>query len=198
MSDSMGETRLEGEEIFSGKVVRLEVDRVQLPSGVSTVREVVRHRGAAVILPVFDDGVVLLVRQYRYPVGEELLELPAGTLEPAEDPLDCAGRELIEETGFAARSFTPLGRFYAAPGYTDETLHAMLATGLHRVGEANPDPDEIIDVEMLDRAEVLRRIETGEIRDAKTLATIFLAQQRGLFKGREEGRRKTKDVRRKT
>jgi ADP-ribose pyrophosphatase len=175
----MREERLDGDRVYSGRVVRLEVDRVRLPGGAHSVREVVRHRGAAVVLPVLDDGRVVLVRQYRYPVGEELLELPAGTLEDGEDPLECAARELAEETGYGAGTVTVLGRFYAAPGYTDEALVAVLATGLAPARGAAPDPDEIIETVTLRPDELLRLIEAGEIRDSKTLATVLLAQLHG-------------------
>jgi ADP-ribose pyrophosphatase len=181
MTDEMREVKRDGDEVFSGRIVRLEVDRVRLPTGAESVREVVRHRGAAVILPVLDDGSVLLVRQFRYPVDETLLELPAGTLESGEDPMECAARELTEETGFTASKLTPLGRFFAAPGYTDETLHAVAATGLVRVGGAQPDPDEVIEVVTIPRSEFFDRIESGEIRDAKTLATALLARARGIL-----------------
>jgi len=181
MSESMRETRLDGRELYAGRVVRLEVDRVRVPGGGESVREVVRHRGAAVVLPILDDGRVVLVRQYRYPVGEVLLELPAGTLEDGEDPEECASRELAEETGYLARRLSKLGRFYAAPGYTDERLISVLATGLTPVEGFAPDPDEIIEKVILEPAEVLALIEAGEIRDSKTLATIFLARLRGTF-----------------
>jgi ADP-ribose pyrophosphatase len=180
MVPSSRESRLGGERVYSGRVVVLEVDRVGLPNGAESVREVIRHRGAAVVLPLLDDGRVVLVRQYRYPVGESLLELPAGTLEPAEDPMDCAARELAEETGFRARALSPLGRFYSAPGYTDETLHAVLATGLERTAGADPDHDEFIETELVSPGDVLRRVASGEIRDAKTIATLMLAQLHGV------------------
>jgi ADP-ribose pyrophosphatase len=179
MSDTMWETKLDGERIFSGRVVRLEVDRVQLPGGGESVREVIRHRGATVILPVLDDGRILMVRQHRYPVEEVLLELPAGTLEPDEDPLHCAARELVEETGHAARTITPLGRFYSAPGYTDEVLHAVLARDLEHVGAMDPDDDEHLELVVRSVDATFAMIATGEIRDAKTIATMMLAQLRG-------------------
>jgi len=179
MSDSMWETRLDGERIFSGRVVRLEVDRVRLPGGGETVREVIRHRGATVILPILDDGRILMVRQHRYPVEEILLELPAGTLEPDEDAQHCAARELVEETGYAARTITPLGRFYSAPGYTDEVLHAVLARDLAQVGAMAPDDDENLELVIHPIDAALAMIATGEIRDAKTIATMMLAQLHG-------------------
>ena len=176
MEERVREQRLEGERVFSGRVVVLEVDRVALPGGGESVREVVRHRGAAVILPILPDGRVLLVRQFRYPVGESLLELPAGTLEPGESAELCARRELIEETGQEARSITSLGRFYSAPGYTDEVLHAVVATDLEPSDGGRPDDDERIEVETYRVDVVLAMIERGEIRDAKTISTMFLAR----------------------
>jgi len=181
VSNSMREIRLDGRQVFSGRVLRLEVDRVRMPDGGESVREVVRHRGAAVVLPILDDGRVVLVRQFRYPIGEALLELPAGTLEPGEDPMVCAARELTEETGYAATSVTPLGRFFAAPGYTDEGLQAVLATGLQLTNDAEPDPDEIIETEVVEVDDLVSRIVAGEIRDSKTLATILLARVHGVL-----------------
>jgi len=181
MTEVLEEMRIDGDEVYSGKVLRLEVDRVRMPDGGESVREVVRHRGAAVVLPILDDGRVVLVRQFRYPVGEALLELPAGTLEPGEDPVACAARELTEETGYAATSVTPLGRFYAAPGYTDEGLQAVLATGLQLTNAAEPDPDEIIETEVVEVDDLVSRIVAGEIRDSKTLATILLARVHGVL-----------------
>ncbi len=182
MDDEGREVRLEGERVYAGRVVTLEVDRVRLPDGSHTEREVVRHRGAAVILPVLDDGRVLLVRQFRYPVGESLLELPAGTLEPGEEPRHCAGRELVEETGWRAGSLRDLGGFYSTPGFTDERLHAVLATGLKRVEDPPPgDADESIEVVAMDLEEVLALARDGAIRDGKTLAAILLARLQGLI-----------------
>lgn len=180
MAQSTRETKLSGETIYSGRVVVLEVDRVRLPDGGESAREVIRHRGAAVVLPILDDGTVVMVRQYRYPVAAALLELPAGTLEPDEDPMACAARELVEETGYRARTLEPLGRFYSAPGYTDEVLLAVLAGGLEPSADASPDHDENIAVELLAAGEVLQRIGSGEIADAKTIATLMLARLRGV------------------
>lgn len=180
MTDISAERRLSGETIYSGRVVTLELDRVALPGGGETLREVVRHRGAAVVLPVLDDGRIVMVRQYRYPVAASLLELPAGTLEPGEEPGRCAARELVEETGYRAAVLSPLGHFYSAPGYTDELLHAVLATGLEPAAGADPDDDELIELELVEAAELLRRISSGEVRDAKTIATVMLARLLGV------------------
>jgi ADP-ribose pyrophosphatase len=182
MTDAMCEERIDGKTIYTGRVVRLEVDRVTLPGGGESVREVVRHAGASVILPILDDGRVILVRQYRYPVGEALLELPAGTLEPEEDPLECAARELVEETGHVAGSLNPLGRFYNAPGYADEKLLAVLATELEPTDGGELDPDENIEVVVVTSQELSQLISRGEIRDGKTLATLLLAQMRGVLR----------------
>lgn len=180
MARASGEQKIGGERLYDGRVVVLEVDRVRLPGGGETLREVVRHRGAAVVLAVRDDGRLLLVRQHRYPVAETLLELPAGTLEDGEDPLHCAARELAEETGCAPASLRRLGTFYSAPGYTDERLHAVLATGLVPA-EATPDPDEIIEVEAHSVDAVLEMISSGGIRDAKTIATVMLARLKNVL-----------------
>jgi ADP-ribose pyrophosphatase len=160
-------------------VVTLDVDRVRLPDGGESVREVVRHAGAVVVLPVFDDGGIAFVRQFRYPVEAELLELPAGTLEPREDPRACAERELAEETGWRAARLEELGSFYSTPGFTDEVLHSFVGTGLTTaVGGVAPECDEFIEVVVLPAKEAISRARRGEIRDAKTLATLFLAIQR--------------------
>ena len=181
MDDGWREVRQDGERIYTGRIVELEVDRVRLPNGGESVREVIRHRGAAVILPILDDGRLLLVRQFRYPVGEVLLELPAGTLERDEDPLACAARELIEETGYSARTLSSLGKFFSAPGYTDEVLHAILARGLDRVGAADPDDDENLELVIHPIDAVLGMIAGGEIRDAKTIGAMMLASLQGVL-----------------
>jgi ADP-ribose pyrophosphatase len=182
MQDDMSEVRLAGERVYSGRAVTLEVDRVRLANGSESIREVIRHPGAAVILPVTDDGRVLMVRQFRYPVAEPLLELPAGTLEPDEDPRECAARELVEETGWRAASLHDLGWFFSTPGFTDERLYGVLATGLSRVatGPAGDD-DESIEVVELSLEELLRLTRDGEIHDGKSLATILLAHLQGLI-----------------
>lgn len=173
------ETRLSGRTVYRGRILDLEVDRVRLPNGSETTREVVRHRGAAVVLPLLADRRLVLVRQYRYPSDEVLLELPAGKLDPGEDPGECAARELEEETGWRAGEVCELGSFLTTPGFTDEVLHAFLATGLSEAPEASPDPDEAIEIVTMTVDEVLAACRSGEIRDGKTLATIFLAQLNG-------------------
>jgi ADP-ribose pyrophosphatase len=176
MADVLQEVRVSGACAYDGLVLRLEVDRVRLPGGHETVREVVRHPGAAVIVPVCDDGRILLVRQFRYPVGTTLLELPAGKRDGDEDPLRCAQRELAEETGYTARSWHHLACFYTAPGFSDELIHCYRAAGLERAAQPPPrDEDERIEVAAISPAEVGEAIASGAIRDAKTIIGVLLA-----------------------
>ncbi len=176
MSAPPPEARIDGRTAFAGRILSLEVDRVRLASGGTAVREVVRHPGAAVIVPRFADGSVALVRQYRYAVARELLELPAGKLAgPAEEPIACARRELAEETGLAAGRWTPLVSFFTAPGFCDELLHCFLAEELEPVSGFAPDDDERIEVVRMPLPTALDAVAGGEIHDAKTIVGLLLA-----------------------
>lgn len=168
----MAEKRISSETVFDGRLVRVRVDRVELPSGRIGTREVVEHPGAVAILPVMNDGRLVLVRQFRYAVGRELLEAPAGTREPGEDPRDTAIRELREEVGLEADSVEPLVRFLISPGWCNEELIAYRATGLRDVG-AEPELDEEIEIVRVTPDEVPGLIASGEIGDAKTITSIF-------------------------
>lgn len=170
------EQRIGGERVYEGKILDLEVDRVRMPNGNEAVREVVRHRGAVVVLPLHEDSKIEFVRQFRYPTGEVLLELPAGKLDRGEDPLACASRELAEETGWRPVEIHELGSFFTTPGFTDEVLHAFIATPLEPTPEVAQDPDEAIEIVTMTVEEALEACRSGEIRDSKTIATIFLAQ----------------------
>jgi ADP-ribose pyrophosphatase len=184
MTDGRGdleETRIGGDVVYRGRILDLEVDRVQLPGGGEALREVVRHRGAAVILPVLPDGRIVLVRQYRYPTGEVLLELPAGKVDPGESPFECAVRELEEETGWRARDMTELGWFYTTPGFSDEVLHAFVATDLEPSSDHDPDPDEAIEIVTRTVDQALEACRDGGTRDGKTIATLSLAQLQGFI-----------------
>jgi ADP-ribose pyrophosphatase len=172
------EERIEGKTPFAGRLLRLEVDRVRLPDGGESVRELIRHPGAAVIVPVLPDGRVIFVRQYRYPTGEVLLELPAGKLEWGEDPLECARRETAEETGHRPARTEKLGAFYTAPGFSDEIIHAYLVTDLEPDPEATTDGDENLDVVVLSPEDVGRLMARAELRDAKTIAALALWRAR--------------------
>jgi ADP-ribose pyrophosphatase len=173
------EAKISGERVFEGRILDLEVDRVRLASGTETTREVVRHAGAAVILPVFPDGRVGLVRQYRYPMAEILLELPAGKLDPGETPAECAARELAEEIGWRAGRIHELGSFFTTPGFTDEVLHAYVATELEPALGIEADPDEAIEIVTMTVDEAFTACRDGQIRDGKTIAVFLMAQLHG-------------------
>jgi ADP-ribose pyrophosphatase len=162
------------QEIYQGRVVNLRVDTIEVADGLNVRREVVEHPGAVVIVPVDPQGRVLWVRQYRHAAGKELLEMPAGTLERGESPDACARREIAEETGFEAASLETLGSFYTAPGFCTEYMYAYAATGLAPAIGAHADDDEDIEVEPLSVEESLRRIDAGDVIDAKSLAAFFL------------------------
>lgn len=157
---------------YRGKIINLRSDDVELPDGSISTREVVEHSGGAVILPVTPDGRVIFVKQYRYAYGEEVLELPAGKLDPGESPIVAAARELEEETGMVAAKYYNLGKLYPSPGYTDEIISMYAAAGLKDVGQ-HPDPDEFLEVEILSFSEALNLIYKGEIKDAKTICTLL-------------------------
>ena len=171
------ETRVDGRRVFEGRMIRVEVDRVRFADGAEAVREVVRHPGAVVVVPLLPDGRVLLERQFRYPTGLELVELPAGKLDPGEDPLDCARRELAEETGHGAARWRPLASFFSAPGFCDEVMHCFLADGLAPGAAGQADDDERIELLAVPWAEALAMIDGGTIRDAKSIAGLLLADR---------------------
>lgn len=180
--DGHGHRLLDRRTVFEGKVVRLYLDRVLLPDGQEAEREVVRHWGAVGMVPLDGKGRVILVRQYRHAPGEELLEIPAGKLSPGEDPLHCAERELLEEVGCRAGRWIKLASFYTSPGFSDEMLHLYLALDLQE-GEATPEEDEFLEVIRLPLEEALQKVESGEVKDSKTVAGLALAalHARGLF-----------------
>jgi ADP-ribose pyrophosphatase len=177
--DRLVEKKIDGKQIYEGRILDLEVDRVLLASGNEATREVVRHKGAVVVLPLHADRRIEFVRQYRYPMGEVLLELPAGKLDSGEEPIACAGRELAEETGWKPIEIHELGSFFTTPGFTDEVLHAFVATPLEPAPEAVQDPDEAIENVTMTIEDALAGCRDGTIRDSKTIATFFLAQLHG-------------------
>ncbi len=168
------ETRLSTETVFEGKIVTVRVDDVSLPNGVKAVLEVVEHRPAVAIVPFDDNREVILVSQFRYPVGEQLLEVPAGIIEVSETPEQCADRELQEEIGYRAREMRSLGSFWTAPGFSDELMYAFVATGLEP-SRLESDEDEDITVVRVPVSRIREMIEAGEIRDSKTIAALLMA-----------------------
>jgi ADP-ribose pyrophosphatase len=163
--------------VYEGHVLSLDVDEVEEPGGVEAVREVVRHQGSVAALPVHEDGRVVLVRQYRYAVGKEIWEIPAGRLEPHEEPRLGIQRELEEEVGLHAAELESLLTVYTTPGFCDETLHLFRASALHQV-PSRPEPDERIDAEVLTLEEARKLMGRGEIRDGKTCLALLLEGER--------------------
>ena len=157
--------------IFDGRVVKLYKDSVELSTGQKTFREVVKHSGGVVIL-AFKEDKILLVKQFRYPMKEVMLELPAGKLEHGEDPFEAAKRELEEETGYCANKWTDLGYVYTSPGYSDEKLYLYKAEDLEFT-HCHPDEGEIIQAFEYKYDDVLKMIDNGQINDAKTLCALL-------------------------
>ena len=173
------EAMLESKEIFNGRVIRVTLDKVQLEDGTTSTREVVHHHGGACVLPVDADGNITMVRQFRYALGEELWELPAGKLEAGEDPFEAAKRELSEECGLTADTYTELGVVYPTVGYDSERIYLWAAEGLHTVDQ-HLDAGEFLDVVKMPFAQALGLVMDGTIRDSKTqVALLKYAQLRG-------------------
>ncbi|CUS36312.1 NUDIX domain-containing protein [Candidatus Nitrospira nitrificans] len=157
--------------IYTGKVVTLNVDTVQLPNGVTVDLETIRHPGAAAVVPIKDDGTVVLIRQFRHAAGGFIYEIPAGKLSPGEDPLHCAARELEEEIGYRAASFELLSSIFTAPGFADEVIHVYKATGLTQ-GRQQLDHDEVLEIVEMSLEQAITRIQDGTIRDGKTIVGL--------------------------
>lgn len=166
------EERVEGRTLYTGRILELQVDQARLPNGALATREVVRHPGGVAVLPLMDDGTVVLVRQFRYPFGQVLLEVPAGKLEKGEDHYPAAMRELSEETGLEAGALTYLGSALASPGFCDEELHLYLGRHLTQK-EMHPDEDEFLHVVRMPFQEAVEQVMSGAIRDAKTVAAVL-------------------------
>lgn len=165
--------------IYTGKVVTLNVDTVQLPNGVTIDLETIRHPGAAAVVPMKDDGTVVLIRQFRHAAGGFIYEIPAGKLSPGEDPLHCASRELEEEVGYRAASFELLSSIFTAPGFADEVIHVYKATGLIQ-GRQQLDHDEVLEIVEMPLSAAMGKIVDGTIRDGKTIVGLQAVYIRGL------------------
>ena len=167
------EKLLSSEQIYSGKVLKLNLDTVALPNGRTTELEILRHPGASAVVPLKDDGRVVLIRQLRHAVGGFIYEIPAGKLDPQEDPRDCAARELEEEIGYRAGSLELLTSIWTAPGFTDEVIHIFQGTNLQQ-GKQNLDQDEVLEIVEWSLDEAMAKIQDGTIRDAKTIIGLQL------------------------
>ena len=175
----MSAGRLTTRRAYSGRIVNLDLDRVRFPDGSEGELEMIRHPGASAVVPFLsdptgDDPIVLLIRQYRYAAEQFLYEIPAGRLDPGESPVDCARRELREETGCEAEHLDFLTTIYTTPGFTDERIHLFMATGL-TAGDAQREHDEFIEMENMAVSQALRRIREGEISDGKTIVGLLYA-----------------------
>lgn len=176
-------------EIHRGRILDIGIERVRLPGGVETDLEVIRHPGASAIVPLTEEGAILMLHQFRHAADGLLWEVPAGTLGPAEAPIACAHRELEEEAGMRAREMIELGELLPAPGYTTERIHLYLARGL-TPAEQKLDEDEVIaQVRAVPLDEVLAWIADGSLVDAKSAVAICRAQARGLLRLASHGSR---------
>ena len=172
MQKDLSEKYLDGEEVFSGRLLKVHRDRVRLPDGSETLREYIRHPGAVAIVALFEDGRILLERQHRYAHRRDFIEIPAGKLDAGEAYLDTAKRELLEETGYVAAEWRRLGIIHNAIGYSDEGIELWVARGLER-REQKLEPGEFLEVFSLPLAEAQEMVRDGRITDAKTIAGLL-------------------------
>ena len=175
MYEDLIEEKISSESVYDGNLLHVRCDTVRLPNGNTSTREWILHPGAAAVLPVTADGEVLLVRQYRYPIGEVTLEIPAGKLDaPDEDPLECAKRELSEETGYTAESYAKLTTLATTVGFSNEKIHIYLAKEL-QAGRQHTDDDEFIHVVKMTLHEAVKLVYNGTISDGKSIIAILMA-----------------------
>ena len=175
----MSSARIGSERLYSGRMINVDMDQVRFPNGSTGELEMVRHPGAAAVLPFLsdpfgDDPQILLLKQYRYAAEGFLYEIPAGKLDDGEDPAECARRELKEETGCTAERVEPLLFIYTTPGFTDERIHLFMASGLSQ-GTSRREKDEFIEVETLPLSRALSMVQSGEIPDGKTALALLYA-----------------------
>jgi len=169
------------ESIYKGRILDIRIDSIR-EGDIEYKREIVVHKGSAVIVPVFDDGTVAIVRQYRHAAGKFLLEIPAGSLEAGEDPLEGAARELEEEIGVVAAKIEKLAEFYVSPGFLSEKMNVYVATGLSETSQ-DLEPDEIVTVERFSLEQLNKMIASGEIEDAKTIIGLLFYQNNMVRSG---------------
>lgn len=171
----MKEKTLKSKNVFSGKLLHLYVDEVELEDGRKAIREVIRHCEASAVIAIDDQERVLIERQFRYPYGEDILEIPAGKADPKEDPMETVKRELAEETGYTASSWLHLGDMYPSCAYTDEVIHIYLAQGL-KPGNRHLDEGESLDYRFIEMTDLKTMVKDGLIKDGKTLAALAFYQ----------------------
>lgn len=169
------ETGIASEQVFLGKLLDVRRDRIRLPDGGEATREYIQHNGAVMVVPLLDDGRLVMERQWRYPIGRVVLEFPAGKIDPGEDPLQCAERELLEETGYRAAEWGHVGRMHTAIAYSSEAIDVWFARGLI-AGEASLDAGEFLEVTSVGVDELERLAARGELIDAKTLFGLLWLQ----------------------
>ena len=167
------EHQISSELVFDGKLLKVYRDQVSLPDGSRGEREYIRHPGAVAVVPLFDDGSVLLERQFRYPQGRVFIEIPAGKLEPHEAHLDTAKRELLEETGYSAAEWKRLGVIHTAIAYTNEAIEIFIARKLRQEGAAQLDPGEFVETLIVPLDEALAMVRDGRITDTKTVSALL-------------------------
>ncbi len=170
------EKTIDEKHIYKGNIIDIYSQTVELPDGRTSTRDIVRHPGASVIIPISDNKELYLVEQYRKPIDKITLEIPAGKLDKGEDPMSCAVRELKEETGLEAKNIKHIMSIHSTPGFSDEVLHMYVATGL-REGQSAADEDEFISTIKLPIEKLIRMIISGEITDSKTIIGILLADK---------------------
>lgn len=171
------EEKIYSEDVFDGVLLHVKRDTVKLPNGDTSTREWIKHQGAAAVLPILPNGDIILVKQYRYPIGKVTLEIPAGKLDsPDEEPLVCATRELAEETGYTAANYQKLTTLATTVGFSNEYIHIYLATGLTS-GKQHTDDDEFINVVTMPLSEAMAMIDNGTIYDAKSVTAILMAKR---------------------
>ncbi|WP_263771365.1 NUDIX domain-containing protein [Propionivibrio soli] len=171
------ETQIEGSQIYKGKLLDVRRDRVRLPDGQEGTREYIVHQGAVVVIPITDAGKLMLVRQFRYPLGEVFVEFPAGKIDPGEDILTTGQREFLEETGHVANEWRYLGVMHPCVGYSNERIEIFLARDIEHKSEQQLDHGEFVDVLEMELDEAIAAVRAGEITDSKTITGLMWAEK---------------------
>jgi ADP-ribose pyrophosphatase len=174
--DTLTEIEISSESVFQGHLLHVKRDKVRLPNGSETGREYIVHPGAVLVVPVLENGNLVFERQFRYPLRQAFIELPAGKIDPNEDAMQTGRRELLEETGYTASAWHTLAALHPCIGYSNEIIHIVLATGL-QAGEHQRDHDESLEVFDMSLTEAMERMRRGEITDGKTMVALFWAEK---------------------